>query len=75
MRVPQYYLQYDPDNYQIGKYGTHGCIAMKNSDLDELEQIIQNAGGPSNFKVKIIKASSGTKFPKVRALSKIILNK
>lgn len=65
----------DPDNYQIGKYGTHGCIAMKNSDLDELEQIIQNAGGPSNFKVKIIKASSGTKFPKVRALSKIILNK
>lgn len=65
----------DPDNYQIGKYGTHGCIAMKNSDLDELEQIIQNAGGPSNFKVKIVKASSGTKFPKVRALSKIILNK
>lgn len=65
----------NPDNYQIGKYGTHGCIAMKNSDLDELEQIIQNAGGPSNFKVKIIKASSGTKFPKVRALSKIILNK
>lgn len=65
----------DPDNYQIGKYGTHGCIAMKNSDLDELEQIIQNAGGPSNFKVKIIKASSGTKFPKVRALSKIILNR
>lgn len=65
----------DPDNYQIGKYGTHGCIAMKNADLEELEQIIQNAGGPSNFKVKIIKASSGTKFPKVRALSKIILNK
>ena len=65
----------DPDNYQIGKYGTHGCIAMKNEDLEELEQIIQNAGGPSNFKVKIIKASSGTKFPKVRALSKIILNK
>lgn len=65
----------NPDNYQIGKYGTHGCIAMKNSDLEELEQIIQNAGGPSNFKVKIIKASSGTKFPKVRALSKIILNK
>ena len=65
----------NPDNYQIGKYGTHGCIAMKNADLEELEQIIQNAGGPSNFKVKIIKASSGTKFPKVRALSKIILNK
>ena len=65
----------DPDNYKIGKYGTHGCIAMKNADLEELEQIIQNAGGPSNFKVKIIKASSGTKFPKVRALSKIILNK
>lgn len=49
--------------------------SYENADLEELEQIIQNAGGPSNFKVKIIKASSGTKFPKVRALSKIILNK
>lgn len=65
----------DPDNYQIGKYGTHGCIAMKNSDLEELEQIIQSAGGPSNFKVKIIKASSGAKLTKVRSLSKIILNR
>ena len=65
----------DPDNYQIGKYGTHGCIAMKNSDLEELEQIIQNAGGPSNFKVKIIKASNGAKLTKVRSLSKIILNR
>lgn len=46
----------NPDRYEVGKIGTHGCISLKNSDLDKLEQIFANGGGASNFKVKIVKS-------------------
>lgn len=58
----------DPNKYQEGKFGTNGCIALKDQDLSELEKIMEENGGPSNFKVKIIKGLHGGKFQKSRTI-------
>lgn len=64
----------DPNKYQQGKIGTHGCIALKNDDLTELETIMEQNGGPTNFKVKIIKGEHGGKFQKSRTVHYKYLN-